>query len=73
MKPLLSLLLCVGIGGCALFTRTVYIKDGDPVRLREDVKGVKVWTMTKDGPVASSLDLEEGWYVLSMPDEKPSE
>jgi hypothetical protein len=39
------------------------------VRLRQDVKGVKIWTQDKDKKwVASKMDLEEGWFCLSDPD-----
>ncbi len=54
--------------GCG--TRTIYPPAGEPVRLRETVKGAKVWVMGSDGkPVASKCDLPEGWYVLPDPGE----
>jgi hypothetical protein len=41
---------------------------GDPVRLRQNVKKVKVWVYDKDGkPVAGEADLPEGWYALPDP------
>ncbi len=60
---LLPLLLCAGLlCGCA---RTIYIPHGEPVRLRETVKDVKVWVMGADGQaVAGVMDLPEGWYAL---------
>jgi hypothetical protein len=49
--------------------RTIYVPPGVPVRLRQDVKGVKIWTQDKDKKwVASKMDLEEGWFCLSDPD-----
>jgi len=66
----MALLIAAFASGCGAFTRTIYITDGTPVRLREPIKGAKVWTLDKDGePVASRVDLPEGWYVLPMPKE----
>lgn len=61
------LLIClVSLSGC--FTRTIYVPDGTPVRLRETIRKAKVWVLDKDGnPVASEMDLPEGWYVLPDP------
>ena len=58
------LVIClVSLSGC--FARTIYVPDGTPVRLRETIKQAKVWVLDKDGnPVASEMDLPEGWYVL---------
>ena len=57
-------LLAVLCAGCA---RTIYVPHGEPVRLRETVKDVKVWVMGPDGkPVAGKMDLPEGWYALPM-------
>jgi len=54
--------------GC---TRTVYVPDGTPVRLRETVRGAKVWVLGEDGmPVAGEMDLREGWYCLPEPPEE---
>ena len=54
---ILSLIMC----GC--FTRTVYVPDGQPVRLRQRIKNVKVWALDKDGkPVPGRMDLPEGWF-----------
>ncbi|MFA5265157.1 MAG: hypothetical protein WC378_15145 [Opitutaceae bacterium] len=53
--------------GCTRI-RTVYIPAGEPVRLREPVKNVKIWTLDKDGtPVPGVVDVPEGWYVLPDP------
>jgi len=66
-------LLCVSLvmvcgTGCA---RTIYVPHGEPVRLRETVKGAKVWVMGADGkPVAGVMDLPEGWYALPMEPEE---
>ncbi|HOI56121.1 MAG TPA: hypothetical protein PLP01_12785 [Phycisphaerae bacterium] len=62
---LLPILLLTGCGGGAPFTRTIYVPDGTPVRLRETVKDAKVWVKDADGkPVAGKMDLPEGWYAL---------
>jgi len=68
---LLPILLLTGCGGGTLFTRTIYVPHGTPVRLRETVKDAKVWVKDADGkPVAGRMDLPEGWYALPMDDEE---
>lgn len=59
------------LGGCWFRqVRTVYIEDGQPVRLRETIKSAKVWVPGKDGtPVAGVVDLPEGWYCLPLTEE----
>ena len=60
-----STILC----GCA--TRTIYVPDGEPVRLRETVRDAKVWVMDASGqPVAGIMDLPEGWYCLPLDNEE---
>lgn len=52
--------------GCA--TRTVLVPPGEPVRLRETLRGVKVWVADKDGrEIEGVVDLPEGWYCLADP------
>jgi len=64
--PLLLLAAMLLVSGCG--ARTVYVPGGDPVRLRETVRGVKVWVMGADGqPVAGKMDIPEGWYALPVP------
>lgn len=49
---------------------TVYVPEGDAVKLRQDVKGVKVWVKTKnDDIVAGKMDLHEGWFCAPLTDE----
>ncbi|MGE4157608.1 MAG: hypothetical protein AB7F75_00760 [Planctomycetota bacterium] len=56
----------ISLSGC--FTRTIYVPDGTPVRLRETIRKAKVWVLDKDGnPVAGEMDLPEGWYCLPDP------
>ena len=65
--PCIALVVLLS-AGCV---RTVYVPHGEPVRLRETVKDVKVWVMGSDGkPVAGTLDLPEGWYALPMEPEE---
>lgn len=67
---LLPILLLTGCGGGAPFTRTIYVPDGEPVRLRETVRSAKVWVLDENGkPVAGKMDLPEGWYCLPVPPE----
>ena len=65
-----TLLLCsLLMFGCG--TRTVYIPDGTPVKLRESLKGVKVWVKTKEGEIiATEMDVSEGWFILPDTPEK---
>ena len=59
---LIPIAVCL-LSGCA--TRTIYVPDGTPVRLRETVRDAKVWVLDRQGqPVAGQMDLPEGWYVL---------
>ena len=61
---LVCLLVLVLSGGCG-GVRTIYVPDGTPVRLREPVRGAKVWVLDSAGqPVPGRMDLPEGWYCL---------
>ena len=54
------------LAGCA--GRTIYVPTGEPVRLRETVRGAKVWVLDAAGqPTAGEMDLPEGWYCLPDP------
>ena len=54
------------VSGCA--TRTIYVPPGQPVRLRQTVRDVKVWVLDAQGrPVPAVMDLPEGWYCLPPP------
>jgi len=66
---LIALLAMAGCDG-PLFTRTIYVPAGEPVRLRETILEARVWVRGADGkPVAGKMDLAEGWYVLPDPGE----
>ena len=62
---ILLLLLLLGIcctSGCG--TRFVVLKPGDPVRLREPLKGVKVWAYDGKGKlVPGEVDIPMGWWA----------
>ena len=59
------LIVVLLLPGCG--TRTIYVPSGEPVRLRETVKDVKVWVKDADGKaVAGRMDLPEGWYALPL-------
>jgi hypothetical protein len=61
--PAVCLLFLI-MAGCG--TRSIYVPDGTPVRLRQTIKNAKVWVMDSKGkPVAAEMDLPEGWYCLS--------
>ena len=61
-------LLLVGILALSGCNRTIYVPSGEPVRLRETVRSVKVWVLDMDGkPIPSVMDLPEGGYYLADP------
>lgn len=71
VKCLLCLMAAGGtlgmLQGCG--TRTIYIKNGEPVRLRQTIPKVKVWVTDKNGKeTPGTVDLPEGWF--SLPDDK---
>ena len=54
------------LAGCT--TRTIYVPDGTPVRLRETIEHAKVWIVDQNGQTqAAVMDLPEGWYCLAVP------
>ena len=64
MKKLVLIgIIIILLSGCAQFTRTIYVPEGDAVKLRETIEGVKVWVKpANQEPVAGNLTLFEGWY-----------
>ncbi|MCE5229023.1 hypothetical protein LLG95_05440 [bacterium] len=65
-------LLLVSVASACKTTRTIYVPDGEPVRLRESVHGAKVWVPDQAGAwTAGVMDLPEGWYAL--PDPQPEQ
>ena len=62
----LALLFVICASGCKLFTRTIYVPHGEPVKLAQPLKGVAVWVMTPDGQVLTQMDIPEGWYCLPL-------
>ena len=62
--PVVCVVLLACGAGCI---RTVYVPHGEPVRLRETVKRVKIWSVDADGKAAAGvMDLPEGWYALPV-------
>ncbi len=54
--------------GCAAGARTVYVPDGEPVKLAADIPNADVWVLDKNGtPVRGKLTLHEGWYAAPVP------
>ncbi len=69
-KMVLAATICatVCLTGCA--TRVVVVPTGEPVRLRQTVRQVKVWVADKDGvEIPAEIDLPEGWWCLPDPGE----
>lgn len=59
----------LSLSGCTMFTRTVYVPDGSAIRLRQDLKNVKIWAKQKDGATAEGrMDIPEGWFCFYNPD-----
>lgn len=65
-KTVVFMCLSLALVGCG--TRTVYVPDGTPMKIREKVM-VKVWIKVKGGEdLEAEIEVQEGWYVL--PDKK---
>ncbi len=63
------MLLCASVFFAGCGTTTVILQQGDPVRIRADVKA-KVWVRNAKGEwVPSVAILPNGWYALSDPGE----
>ncbi len=59
--------LTTGCGG----TRTVYVRSGEVVRNREEIKNQKIWTVDKNGKeVPGTMTIPEGWFFGPDPDDK---
>lgn len=74
--PVLLAVALLVLPGCGagIGTRTIYVASGEPVRLRETIRGAAVWVLGPDGrPVAGRMDLPEGWYCLPDPGPAPAE
>ena len=70
MKVMTALLLCgvLLFAGCSTTNRTVYVPDGEPVKLAADIPNADVWVLDKAGtPVRGRLTLHEGWYAAPVP------
>lgn len=66
LAPLCATVFALGCGS----TRTVYVRDGEPMRLRQPLPKVKVWVRDKsDKEVPGEVDIPEGWYALPDPGE----
>ncbi len=68
--PCIAFVLFTLVMGC---NRTVYVPDGSVVRLRQDVKGVRVWVQTDKGWEAGKLTIPEGWYAMPLTDREIQE
>ena len=70
MKVLTALLLCgvLLFAGCSTTNRTVYVPDGEPVKLAADIPNADVWVLDKSGtPVRGRVTLHEGWFCAPVP------
>jgi len=69
-RMVLGATLCASacVSGCG--NRAIVVPPGEPLRLRETLRDVKVWVAGADGTeIPVKADLPEGWYVL--PDVEP--
>jgi len=59
--------LLLFLSGCS--NQTIYVPNGQAVRLRAPIKNAPVWVKTEKGDVVSGvMNLPEGWYCLSASD-----
>lgn len=59
------ILICFSFAFVGCGTKTVYVPDGTPVKLRETLKDVKIWVKDADGnTIATTMDIPEGWFAL---------
>jgi len=59
----ISMLVLIPLTGCG--TRTVIVRQGDPMVVRKTIKNAPVWVYDKDGKlVESKADIPEGWDVI---------
>ncbi|MBI9017376.1 MAG: hypothetical protein JEZ07_08970 [Phycisphaerae bacterium] len=65
----LLLLFMITITGC-VNTRTIYVPDGTPVKLRETVKNVKVWIMVDGRQQPSTMNIPAGWYCVALDEDQ---
>ena len=69
-KKALVVTICASawLAGCA--SRSVIVPAGEPVRIRETLRSVKVWVADARGDeVEAVVDIPAGWYAL--PDTGP--
>jgi len=58
-----SFVLLLFLPGCS--NQTIYVPNGQAVRLRGTIKNAPVWVKTEKGDVVSGvMNLPEGWYCL---------
>ena len=58
--------MLVFASGCLTRRDAVYLSRGDPVRLRQTVRSVKVWVYGQSGRLQEAvIDLPEGSYVVA--------
>lgn len=68
IRKLVLLILVLSLSGCGtIWTRTIYVPEGAAVRLRQDVRNVKIWARDKDGEFVQGREtLPEGWFCKPM-------
>ncbi len=67
-RMVLAATICASAFSAGCGSRVIVIPPGEPVRLRETVKRVKVWVADGQGrEVPAVVDLPEGWWALADP------
>jgi len=62
-KIILLFFIALLLAGCTMFTKTVYVPQGDAVKLRETIEKVDVWIKPANtDPIAGNMTIYEGWY-----------
>jgi len=68
LRTALVAAICASGFSSACGTRAIVIPPGEPVRLRQTVKRVKVWAADAKGKeIPAVVDLPEGWWALPDP------
>ena len=58
------LVFTLSLAACS-HTKTILVPTGDPVRIRQTVKGAAVWVPDANGKwIEGTMDLPVGWYCL---------
>jgi len=64
----LAATICASVFSAGCGSHVIVVPAGEPVRLRETVRGVKVWVADGKGQeIPAVVDLPAGWWALADP------